>query len=52
MKVLDGPEGAETGEIGHWTIVYDQNIVVKLPDRDNARYTANFRYTIKDEEKD
>ena len=49
VKVLDGMKGEETGETGNWTVVYDQNIVVELPERDNAKYTANMRYVIKDE---
>ena len=47
MKVLRGPEGAETGEVGKWTVVYDQAIVVDLPGKHHAKYTANFRYTVK-----
>ena len=49
VKVLDGVKGEETGELGNWTVIYDQNIVVELPDRDNAKYTANMRYVIKEE---
>ena len=49
VKVLNGVKGEETGETGNWTVVYDQNIVVELPTRDNAKYTANMRYVIKDE---
>lgn len=33
-------------------MVYNQNIVIKLPERDDATYTANFRYNIKPESKD
>lgn len=51
VKVLDGPEGTPTGEVGNWTMVYDQNMIIELPDRDNAKYTANFRYVIKEEKK-
>ena len=48
VKVLDGPMGNPTNEKGNWTMVYDQNIVIELKERDGAKYTANFRYNIKE----
>lgn len=52
MKVLDGVKGDETGEVGNWTNVYDQSIIVNLPERDNAKYTANMRYVLKEGQSD
>lgn len=46
-KVLDSAQGGFTGEVGTWTLVYDQAIVVDLPQRHKAKYTANFRYSLK-----
>ena len=40
--------GDPTDETGNWTMVYDQNIVIELKERDGAKYTANFRYNIKE----
>lgn len=47
VKVLGSAEGAETGEVGTWTVVYDQAIVVELPGKHHAKYTANLRYAVK-----
>ena len=47
MKVLRSAEGQETGEVGKWTVVYDQAIVVELPGKHHAKYTANLRYSVK-----
>ena len=44
--VLNGPEGNPTGEVGDWTMIYDQGLVVELPSR-KAKYAANFRYSLK-----
>ena len=46
-ELLDGPQGAPTGEIGHWTMVYDQAIVLEVP-RIEGKFMANFRYSVKD----
>ena len=46
--VLDDENGEPTGEVGNWTQVYDQSIVVELPNGHKAKYMANMRYTIKD----
>ena len=48
VYVLDGAKGVATGEEGNWTMIYDQSIFVELPDRDAAKYVANFRYEIKE----
>ena len=48
VSVLNEDKGAPTGEIGTWTNVYDQSVVVNLPNR-GATYTANFRYSLKPE---
>ena len=45
--VLNGPGGEPNGEIGTWTNVYDQSIIVELPLRQEAKFVANFRYTVK-----
>lgn len=45
VQVLDGPNGTPTGEKGHWTMIYDQSLVIELPSR-NAKYMANFRYSL------
>ena len=37
-----------TGERGTWTLIYDQSIVVSLPDTHKAKYVANLRYSLKD----
>lgn len=47
--VLDGENGNPTGEVGNWTQVYDQSIVVELLNDHKAKYMANMRYTIKDD---
>ena len=44
VTVLNGDQ--PTNERGHWTMVYDQSIVIELPSRD-AKYMANFRYSLK-----
>ena len=53
VKVLDRPQGSPTGEVGSWTVVYDQSIVVelpkRLPERKMAKFMANMRYSLKDE---
>lgn len=45
--VLDNERGSPTGEVGNWTQVYDQSIIVELPNVHKAKYMANMRYTIK-----
>ena len=47
VKVLDSPQGSPTSEVGTWTVVYDQAIVVELPGRHKAKYQANMRYSLK-----
>ena len=49
VDVLRADKGEPTGEKGTWTLIYDQAIVVDLPDRHKAKYTANMRYSIKPE---
>jgi hypothetical protein len=48
VSVLSEDKGTKTGEVGSWTNVYDQSMVVNLPTR-KATYTANFRYSLKPE---
>jgi len=47
VSVLESAQGQPTGEVGHWTFVYDQSMIVELPQR-KAKYVANFRYSLKD----
>lgn len=47
--MLDSAQGNPTEEVGNWTIIYDQGIVVELPGKHKAKYTANFRYSLKPE---
>lgn len=47
VEVLATEEGAHTGEVGSWSPVYDQSLVVTLPER-NSKLTANWRYHLKD----
>ena len=53
VDVLDSCQGNATGEKGNWTVVYDQAIVVELPNRYNegksVKFTANMRYSLKPE---
>ena len=49
-NVLDSADGEPTGVVGHWTVVYDQGLVVELPNE--AKFIANFRYNLKDENMD
>ena len=49
VEVLNGPRGEPTGEVGNWTVVYDQAVVVELLSQHKAKYTANFRYSLKPE---
>ena len=51
VQVLDAPEGNPTGELGTWTMIYDQSILLELPDRgdEGSTFMANWRYTIKAE---
>ena len=34
------PNSGMTGERGTWTLIYDQSIVVSLPDTHKAKYVA------------
>lgn len=47
VDVLSTDKGAKTGETGTWTVVYDQAIIVELPER-GAKFTANMRYSLKE----
>lgn len=47
IKVLSDQMGNATGEVGRWTMIYDQAVQIELPDR-HSKYTANLRYSIKD----
>ena len=49
VKVLDSAQGYPTGEVGNWTMIYDQAIVVDLPQLQKAKYQANLRYSLKPE---
>ena len=49
VDVLKTDKGEATGEKGTWTLIYDQSVVVTLPDRHKAVYQANLRYSLKPE---
>lgn len=49
VKVLDSAQGNPTGEVGDWSVIYDQGIVVELPGKHQAKYAANFAYRLKEE---
>ena len=49
VQVLQSAEGEPTGEVGNWSVVYDQAIVVELTSGHKAKYQANLRYSLKPE---
>ena len=52
VYIMDGPTANASPkrdeDRGHWTLVYDQSMIIELPSR-QAKYVANFRYSLKPE---